>query len=410
MVRMAGRALAGGETLAIFDKARVVCRNAAAEIMDNAKLARDVTSAKTVAAVTSLLRSDRRIAARTKQWDLDPYLLNTLKGPADLKTGEVRAPRREDYLTKSTGVAPADSEECPLWLSTLEQIFDGDSELIAFMQRALGHTATGSVEEECLFFLIGTGSNGKDTFAETARLALGDYGTIAAPGLLLEQRFEAHPTEIADLRGARMALTSEIDAGQAWAEAKLKRLTGGVTNLKGRFMRGDFFDFTPTHKFWILANTRPRLHNVDPAIRRRLFMVPFNVEFRGDRRDPKLKEKLQAELPGILRWIINGAVAWRRDGLNPPTSVIDTTADYFVDADQFQCWIDECCERDPNAKSPTALLYQSWKMWAKANDERAGGEVEFKDRLKGHGFWHGRRHGFRGFEGIRLKDLYSAVG
>ncbi|HEV3109267.1 MAG TPA: phage/plasmid primase, P4 family [Candidatus Binataceae bacterium] len=395
-------------TLKAFDQVRRTCRVAAALAIESLKnggqVASKITSAKTVAAVHTLARADRRLAATVDQWDVDPYLLNTPGGTIDLRTGELRAHCPTDYLTQVTAAAPADSEECPLWLSALERIFDHDVDLIRFIQRALGHTASGSVAEECLFFLIGTGSNGKDTLAETARVALGDYGGIAAPGLLLEQQFQAHPTEIADLRGIRMALTSEIDAGQAWAEAKLKRLTGGVTKLKGRFMRGDFFNFTPTHKLWIMANTRPRLHNVDPAIKRRLFMIPFNVEFKGTGRDLKLKEKLQSELPGILRWIINGAVAWHQEGVNPPDSVIDTTADYFNDADQFQHWIDECCERDPNAKSSTRPLWRSWKAWAGANKEYIGTETEFIDRLKGHGFKHVKKNWGRGFEGIILKD------
>src|SRR5262249_43474062 len=154
-----------------------------------------------------------------------------------------------------------------------------------------------------------------------------------------------HPTEVASLRGARMALVSEISPGQSWAEAKLKNLTGG-DRVTARFMHGDFFEFDPTFKFWIRANSRPRLRSVDPASRRRLHLIPFRVEFKGANKDPQLPKKLQAEWPGILRWLIDGSLLWQQGGLRPPASVCDSTESYFTDADSFNRWIDELCIRD----------------------------------------------------------------
>ncbi len=132
---------------------------------------------------------------------------------------------------------------------------------------AVGCCLTGDVSEQAIFFLYGTGANGKSTFIRTIQVLMGDYATQAAPDLLLTKQGERHPTEIADLKGARFVATVEVEEGRRLAEVLVRTLTGG-DKLKARFMRMDFFEFENTAKLWLIANLNPRwgerLRNLAP--------------------------------------------------------------------------------------------------------------------------------------------------
>jgi putative DNA primase/helicase len=251
----------------------------------------------------------------------------------DLRTGTEYPPRREDYCTKQTAVAPAPpGMPCPMWMAFLNRITNNNDALIGFLQRLLGYFCTGHVHEHVIVFLYGTGSNGKTVFVETVAGIFGDYCIAAPMEMFLAAKYERHPTEIARLKGARLVIAQETAKGRFWDEAKIKNLTGGGT-LSGRFMRGDWFDFKPTHKILIGGNYKPSLRNVDEAIRRRFLLVPFTVLIPPAERDPKLAEKLKAEWRAILRWMVNGCLQWRRVGLVVPTVVRDATEQYLADQD-----------------------------------------------------------------------------
>jgi putative DNA primase/helicase len=158
-------------TLAVFDTARKICREAAAEC-NKASVANAIAKAKTVAAIEMLARSDRRIAATIDQWDADSYVLTTTAGLVDLKNGRSRPHRREDYATKITAAAPG--EACPNLMEFLQTIFAGDQELIDYIQKVFGYALTGDTREHALFFFHGTGANGKSVLVSTIAGILGD--------------------------------------------------------------------------------------------------------------------------------------------------------------------------------------------------------------------------------------------
>jgi putative DNA primase/helicase len=213
----------------------------------------------------------------------------------DLETGIDRAPNRLDYCTKVSAVSPAaPGTSCPLWMEFLRQVMRDDVETIAFLKRFLGYCLTGYVSEHALMFLFGTGGNGKGVFMSTVAGIFGDYAIVAPMEMFLVSNVERHPTEIAKLKGARLVVAHETQKGRRWDEAKIKNLTGG-DKITGRFMRGDFFDFKPTHKFMIAGNHKPSFRAVDEAIRRRFLLVPFTVCIPDEDRDPKLADKLKAE-------------------------------------------------------------------------------------------------------------------
>jgi putative DNA primase/helicase len=349
------------DTLHAFNRARYICREAASKA-NEPRVRMAVASANTVAAVERLAKADRRLAATTDQWDTDPLLLNTPEGILDLRTGEMRPARIHDYTTKITAIAPAG--ECPTWLTFLCRVTNGDEELIAFLRRVCGYALTGITHEHALFFLYGTGGNGKGVFISTVTGILADYHKSAPIETFTASQSERHPTDLAGLRGARLVTATETDEGRRWAESKIKVLTGG-DKIAARFMRQDFFEFVPSFKLIIAGNHKPGLRSVDEAIRRRFHLIPFSVTIPPAERDRTYSEKLRAEWPGILSWMIQGCLEWQASGLQPPEVVKAATASYLEAEDGIATWIDECCQCDPQAWESRADLFASWAGWAK---------------------------------------------
>jgi putative DNA primase/helicase len=395
------------DTLAAFDRARLICREAASEC-NEAKLPKELASAKTVAAVERMARSDRRLAATVEQWDADPRLLNTPDGVIDLRTGKMRKHRADDYITRMTAVAPTGA--CPLWHAFLDRITGGDKALQEYLQRVCGYALTGLTREHALFFLYGTGANGKGTFINTIAGILGDYHRTAPIETFTVVYLDRHPTDLAGLRGARLVTATETEEGRHWAEAKIKTLTGGDT-ISARFMRQDFFEYTPQFKLIISGNHKPGLRSVDEAIRRRFNLLPCTVTIPEHERDKELGEKLKAETAAILQWMIKGCLDWQERGLAPPDAVTAATAAYLEAQDSFSSWLDECCDRDPNAWERSLALFESWKIFAERGGQFVGDAKTFRARLEccdGVSFKRERHTKRAGFQGLRLRSAEEA--
>lgn len=388
------------DTLAATDLIRSVCRQAAVRA-DNPKVAAKLASASTVGGVERLARADRRHAATTDEWDADPWLLNTPGGVVDLKSGRKRANDRADRMTKITTATPGG--DCPQWMAFLSDITGGDVDLQTYLQRMVGYCLTGVTSAHALFFLYGTGANGKSVFANVISTILGDYAATASMDTFVETRGDRHPTDLAGLRGARFVTAIETEQGRRLNESKVKAITGG-DKISARFMRQDFFEYTPQFKPVIVGNHKPAIRNIDEAMKRRMHMIPFTVTIPPERRDGRLTEKLLAERDGILAWAVAGCLAWQRDGLKPPACVVSATEEYFEAEDALGRWLDERCVREPNAKLLTAELFTDWKQWAESAGEFIGAQRRFSDLLITRGIEKWRNGvGVRGFQGIGLK-------
>jgi P4 family phage/plasmid primase-like protien len=389
-------------TLRAYDLARLVCRDAARRC-NNRKVSTKLSTAATVSAVERLARADRRHAATTEEWDRDLWALNTPGGVVDLRNGTSRPHDRADRITKITTAAP--SGDCPAWRAFLATVTGGDAELQAYLARMAGYALTGVTSEHALFFLYGTGANGKSVFVNTFAGILGDYAANAPMDSFMVTQGERHPTDMAGLRGAARLVTSiETEQGRRWAESKLKALTGG-DKIAARFMRQDFFEFVPQFKLVVAGNHKPAIRNVDIAMRRRLHMVPFTFTIPDDRRDKALPQKLLFERDGILAWALQGCLEWQRIGLTPPASVVAATEEYFEAEDALGRWLDECCLLGPNLTETTANLFAAWKAWADAAGEFPGSQKRFADLLVTRGFakWRDTTGNRRGFRGLTLR-------
>jgi putative DNA primase/helicase len=390
-------------TLLAFDLARRSCRLDAQEY-GNGKPPSGASSARTVAAVERLAKADRRHATALEQWDADDWLLNLDGVTFDLKHGVDRPSHPDDHITKKTACAAApEGTPHPIWSAFLDRITGDNVDLQKFLQRWCGYCCTGATTEHKFVFAYGTGANGKSTFINTVREILGDYSTIADVGTFIASRTERHPTDVAKLHGYRMAVGQETEKGRRWDEAKIKSMTGG-DKMTARFMRQDFFDFVPKFKLWITGNHKPILVNVDEAMRRRMLLVPFTVSIPVEERDPNLPEKLKAEWPAILRWILDGYIEWQLVGLDPPAIVTEATDAYFDDQDLIKQWADECTEGDtPSAFVSTSQLFASWKQWCDARGLTVGNAQDLSDGLYDRGWNRVRMTRGRGFKAVRLK-------
>jgi len=318
----------------------------------------------------------------------------------DLRTGEMKSHDPSSFITKITAVAPGG--DCPLWRKELELVTRGDADLAGYLQRLSGYSLTGTIREEMLPFVYGCGKNGKDTICTTVQLIAGDYARSAPMSAFMASKNEQHPTDLAGLHRSRLVIASETSEGKRWDEAKIKLLTGGGV-VSARFMRADFFDFVPQFKVWVLGNHKPTLRHVDTAMRRRLHLVPFLAEISPV--DTSFKDKLRAEWPGILAWAIEGAVMWRRRGLDPPKAVVSASEEYFSDQDAVGRWLEERCELDPNAETSSRELYGDWKLWTESGKEYTGSQRSFVQGLQEHGL-RKKREGGTGrvvFAGLRVR-------
>ena len=362
----------------------------------HAKCATRSESKQRIDALLAMGGSEPQIYAEPDDFDQTAMLLNLPNGTLDLQTNELRQHSPSDMLTKTAGAIYEPEAVCPQWESFLDDVMAGNADLIDFIQRAMGYSLTGSTEEQCLFFLYGTGANGKSTFAEVLLALLGDYGTKTRTESLLTRRFDGGPNnDIAALAGARLVIAAEVPEGRRLNENLIKDLTGGDT-ISARFMRKEFFTFSPIFKLWMYGNHKPQIRGTDDGIWRRLRLIPFEVQIPEPDQDRQLKHRLLAELPGILNWALEGLRSWQETGLRPPQEVLDATSGYRAEMDTLQAFIDECCVAgNPNVSVLMQELYPAYQEWATESGEDSITKRRFGQRLTEKGYPPSRGHANR---------------
>lgn len=358
-------------------------------------------SAPKIAAMITLAKSEPGVYIAQHELDTNSWLLNLANGTLNLQTGELRQHSRADLITNLIDIEYQPGISCPTWDAFLSRVTDSNSELLSYIQRAVGYSLTGSTREQCLFILYGPGWNGKSTFITSVQSICGDYAKTTRADTLLVKRGDLIPNDIARLAGARFVAASETESGRRLAEGLVKQLTGGDT-ISARFLHREWFEFLPHFKLWLSTNHKPRIRGTDNAIWRRIQLIPFTVTIPEDKRDKDLTIKLRAELPGILCWAVRGCESWQDIGLKPPDPVNKAVRDYRQESDSIATFIDEVCSLQGEA-SKTAL-YEAYAEWAKKSGEFAVSKREFGTRLLEKGFKDRRNDSGRFWTGIALGE------
>ena len=369
----------------------------------DAKDVKEVRKVSFANGVERFTRSDPTFAVTASCWDKDTFQLGTPGGTVELRTGKLRPSVPDEGITKTTAIAPAATSDCPVWKRFLAEACAQDFELIRFLQQWAGYSLTGDVREHALVFGYGPGGNGKSVFLNTVAGVMADYAVTAPADTFTASLHDRHPTDLAMLRGARLVAASETEQNRAWAESRIKQLTGGDP-VTARFMRRDFFTFQPEFKLFVVGNHQPSLVNVDDAARRRINIVPFVT--KPARPDLQLEQKLRQEWPAILQWMIEGCLDWQKNGLIRPSCVMAATSEYFDDQDTFDQWLGDECEvkiGNERIREASASLFRSWTRYAQAAGEKPGSKKAFGSTLKKR-FPPFREGKLRGFKGLRLLE------
>lgn len=364
-----------------------VLRSALAESLADVQLREDVRKCEShngIQGVLGIAAALEPFAVTVAGIDADPYLVNCANGTLDLRTMELRPHDPADRITKVARAAygPVRSG---MWSSHIERVLP-DEPVRAYLQRLIGVALLGRVTEHVLPILTGTGANGKGTTYKAVCWALGDYASTAEPDLFMH-REGAHPTGEMDLMGRRLIVVSESDEGRRLAEATMKRLTGGDT-IRARRMRRDFVEFEPSHMPLLITNHLPKVSGDDPAVWRRIRVIPFDVTIPEADRDSDLEERLQADADAVLSWAVAGWRSYRALGaLSEPDAVLARTADYQKASDAVGRFLAEMCVTgSPVVKATTAQLFSAWEKWRVADGAEMVSQKAFGQALDRLGY------------------------
>ncbi|MFD8803675.1 DNA primase family protein [Streptomyces atroolivaceus] len=375
---------------------------------DREDLYKDIRKSESASGLEGMVKIASALApmsVASKELDADAYLFNTPTGTVNLHTGDITECSRDDLITKVAGAGLDDEPEegdggAAEWEAFLERILP-DPEVRAFVQRFCGYAMLGKVTEHVMPIFTGTGANGKGTFRDAMQAAFGDYSIEVDPAILMESKHERHGAFKMRLRGARLVFCSETEQGKRFAESTMKRLTGGDP-IEANLMHKNPITFDPSHALVMLTNHLPAVSGDDPAVWRRILVVPFDVVIPPEERDGSLPDRLKKASAAVLAWAYEGWLAYQEQGLNPPEVIRVRTQEYQASSDVLGRFLDERTIKNPHGTIKARELFTAWSAWCSSSGEQGGTEKGFADSLGQRGYVKKRTGAGQVYQGLML--------
>lgn len=347
------------------------------------------------------------IPVQPDEFDAYTDYINCQNGIVNLRTGEL-LPHDSNFMMTRICYTDYDTTcgEPKLWLKFLNDVCNGDKELINYLQKCVGYSLSGSIREQCAFFIYGIGNNGKSTFLDTISDLMGTYASNVQPETIMVKKNDGGAnSDIARLKSSRFVTSVEPNEGVRLNEGLVKQLTGG-DKVTCRFLYGKEFEYVPEFKIWIGTNHKPTIRGTDVGIWRRIKLIPFEVNIPKDKVDKTLKYKLRKELPQIFNWAVQGCIKWQEEGLELPKCVQDATKEYKAEMDILTNFMEQCVEIDYKSPEPIMApqLFNLYTIWAQKNNEYQMTSRKFYTEIAKKVPEKTRIHEGVCYKGIKLND------
>ena len=369
-----------------------------------------VTKSRNFIPKTNMLKEAQHYApVLPEMLDRNKTIIGVRNGILDLRTGKLKPHDKHAFLTKQIALDyDPDAQKPALWLKFLDDIFQGDQELIRYIQKAIGYSLTGSTQEQCAFFLYGTGNNGKSTFLELIRSIMGDYANNIQPETIMvkQKAGNSQTSDIARLKGARMVTSSETNENVRLNEALLKQMTGGDI-MTVRKLYCEEFEFSPEFKIWMATNHKPVIRGTDTGIWRRVHMIPFNACIPANKVDKRLKYKLAKETGQIFKWMVDGCLLWQEEGLDMPKVVYDAVKEYRREMDVIGTFLNACCMVGSGSVK-ASQLYAVYAKWCQENGEYCFPNSKFGKEISKN-FTKVKKKDSNYYQGLELISDYTPL-
>jgi putative DNA primase/helicase len=341
--------------------------------------------------------------ANPSQFDANPWYLATRNGVVDLKSGTILTPDPKMLCSRLVAATFDRQATCPMWLDFMRKIFNGNNEIIAYIQRALGYSLTGFVNEEKLFFMYGLGANGKSVFANIVNGVLGEYAVTVGIEILMKGKNDGEANRYkAKLAGARLVSTNETGANDFLDDGRVKEITSRE-NIAVRQLYCEAYEITPTHKTWVRGNHKPSVQDSSDGLWRRIDLIHLKRQFTESERVTNLDQViLEGERDGVLAWMVQGCLDWQKLGLNTPEVIKAETLKYRKETDFIEGWLDQNCIKSPSVKEFLSTLFLDYKNFLRHMDIKGPTQIRFSKELETKGF-EKVKNGSMVFKGLRLK-------
>ncbi len=377
------------------------------------KLVTEAMAAHTLPRINAMLGlavSEPEMATTENKLDGDPYKLGVQNGIVDLQTGRHLYNQPEFRITRYCNADYVEDATCPQWLKFLDDIFLSDAPTIKCVQRLLGLTLLGVSNEEVLIICYGHGSNGKSVFSNVIHNILGGYSVTAPASLLTARRNDdsGPRNDLAALAGSRYVSINEMQAG-AKLDDQIVKMIAGREPIAARFLHQEFFTFFPSFTPWLRTNHKPIVTETDDGIWRRLALLPFDRKFIDTEKDPDLEKKLLSERNGILRWMVDGAQLYLKDGVCQSAKMLSERSTFRSESDILGEFLADKTIANPQGRVIDSTLYHAYKMWCTDNGQPPFTSKSFTQRLAERGYRKAKSGATRYYIGLEMPGLAGGI-